>query len=231
MKFLGRTISKNFEKDIKKRSFTFGVVNQVLKDVVYQLLPFKICNHLFFCLKCIRMIGKCKLCSRIFIKDIEHVRKIESHFKVTNKSIEDTLVFTLMSETNAKSIVLNLYYLVDAFGLAENFSEQFVEIANKSFGIYILFLQIYCRVFFNALSDVTGHVTENYLLELEIKKNVGKVKHKIFGILLSCYCKTDAKLLSFFNFILDAPAFEHMFYTCTSGVDYSKDSSKILNLK
>lgn len=124
------------------------------------------------------MIGKRKLCSRIFIKDIEHVREIESYFKVTNKSIEGTLVFTLMSETNAKSIVLNLYYLVDAFGLAENFSKQFVEIANNSFGIYILFLQIYCRVFFNALSDVTVMLPKTICSSLKLKRTLEKLSIK-----------------------------------------------------
>ena len=121
------------------------------------------------------MIGKRKLCSRIFIKDIEHVREIESYFKVTNKSIEGTLVFTLMSETNAKSIVLNLYYLVDAFAI---WLKQFVEITNNSFGIYILFLQIYCRVFFNALSDVTVMLPKTICSSLKLKRTLEKLSIK-----------------------------------------------------
>ena len=93
----------------------------------------------------------------------------------------------------------------------------------------------FCRFFLgfvlNALSDVTNIVTENYLLEHEIKKDIGKVKQRIFGILLSCYCQTGAKLLTFLSLILDANAFEHMFYTYRSGIDYNAESFKILNLK
>ena len=137
----------------------------------------------------------------------------------------------LMNKTNAKSVVLNLYYLVDNFSLAENFGELFIEIANNSFGLYVLFLQIYFRVFLNALSDITNIVTENYLVEHEIKKDIGKVKQRTFGILLLCYYQTGAKLLTFLNLILDANAFEHMLHTYISGVYNNAESFKILNLK
>ena len=179
IKALGKTISENLDKYIQKCHFVFGVVNQILKDVVFQLLPFKIYNHLFFCLKGNRMVGKCKFCSRILIRDIDHARKIENYFKVTNKGIEGTSISVSMNETNAKSIVLNLYYLVDDFSLAENFHELFVEIVNNLFGLYILFLQIYFRVFWNALSDVKSLVIRNYLLEHEIKTDIGKVKRYV----------------------------------------------------
>ena len=157
------------------------------------------------------MVGKSKLCNRIFIRDFNHARKIENYSKVTNKGNEGTSISMLMNETNAKSVVLNLYYLVDEFSQAEKFGELFVEIANSSFGLCILFLQIYFRVPLNALSGVTNIVTENYLLEHEIKKEIGKVKQRIFGMLQSCYCQMSARLLAFLNLILDANVFEHMF--------------------
>ena len=83
----------------------------------------------------------------------------------------------------------------------------------------------------NALSDVANIVSENYLLEHEIKKDIGKAKQRIFGILLSCYCQAGARLLDFFNLIADANAFERMFYTYRSGIDYNAECFKILNLK
>ena len=121
-------------------------------------------------------------------------KKVESFFKVMNKGIEGTSISMLMNEANEKSVVLNLYYLVDDFSLAENFGEFFIETVNNLFGLYILFLQIYFRVFLNALSDVTNLVTGNYLLEHEIKKDTGKVKKRIFGMLLSCDCQTGSWL-------------------------------------
>ena len=51
IKELGKTVRKNFEKDIKERSFVFSAVEAILKDVVFELLPFRIYNHLFFLLE------------------------------------------------------------------------------------------------------------------------------------------------------------------------------------
>ena len=48
-KALGKTAPENFQKDIKKHRFVFCVVNQILKkDVVFQLLPFKIYKSFVF---------------------------------------------------------------------------------------------------------------------------------------------------------------------------------------
>ena len=178
------------------------------------------------------MVGKCNICSRIFIRDIDQARRLKaSSKKVMNKGIEGTSISMLMNEANEKAVVLNLYYLVDDFSLAENFGEFFIETVSNSFGLYILFRQINFRVFWNALSDVTNLVTENYLLEHEIKKDIGKVKQRIFGMLLSCDCQTGVELLAFFNLILNTNAFDNMFYTYRSNIDYNVESFKILNLK
>ena len=121
-----------------------------------------------------------------------------------------------MNEVDTKSAVLNLYYLVDDFRSTKPFGD----------------LQIYSRVFLNNLRDVTDFITESCLLEVEIKKNVGVTKQKIFSTFLSCYCQRDKKkLLSYLNLVLNQAAFEHIFYTYKSDVDYNSDNFKMLNLK
>ena len=54
--------------------------------------------------------------------------------------------------TNARSAVLNLYYLVREYAgngnWTENFGEIVFEIANNPFGVYSFYLQIYLRMFF-----------------------------------------------------------------------------------
>ena len=44
-----------------------------------------------------------------------------------------------MEQVNARSVVLNLYYLVEEYAgngkMAENFREMFFEIANNPFGV------------------------------------------------------------------------------------------------
>ena len=61
-----------------------------------------------------------------------------------------------MKYLNARSVVLNLYYLVGNYGgRTERFHQLFVEIgANTPFGIYILFIQIYLRMFFNLTKPI-----------------------------------------------------------------------------
>ena len=140
-----------------------------------------------------------------------------------------------MNEVDTKSAALNLYYLVDDFRSTETFGELFIEITNNSFGLYIVYLQIYFRVFLNNSRDVTDFITESYLLEAEIKRNVGITKQKIFSTFLSRYCPPDKKkkkkLLPYLNLVLNQAAFEHILYTYRSDIDYNSDSFKILNIK
>ena len=66
---------------------------------------------------------------------------------------------------NARSAVLNLYYLVGNYGgRTENFNEIFTEIANTSFAVYVLFVQIYLRIYFNMVKPITKIVVENCLM-------------------------------------------------------------------
>ena len=69
-------------------------------------------------------------------------------FVVTTNSLENLDICELMKYLNARSVVLNLYYLIGNYGdLTENFHELFVEIANTPFAVYILFVQIYLRMY------------------------------------------------------------------------------------
>ena len=77
-----------------------------------------------------------------------------------------------MNEVDTKSAALNLYYLVDDFRSTKTFGELFIEITNNSFGLYIVYLQIYFRVFLNNSRDVTDFITKSYLLETEIKRKL-----------------------------------------------------------
>ena len=112
------------------------------------------------------MVGKCKFCSRIFIRDIDHARKIENYFKVTNKGIEGTLISMLM---NRMQNLLSWIYIIWFMILARlKTSASYLSKLPITLGLYTLFLQINFRAFLNALSDAANFVTGNYLLEHEI---------------------------------------------------------------
>ena len=86
-----------------------------------------------------------------------------------------------MDQVKTRSVALNLYYSVGDYARndimrIENFGEIFFEISNNSFGVYIVYLQIYFRVFFNLLKSVTEVLIDNYLFEHACKETVSKIK-------------------------------------------------------
>ena len=120
----------------------------------------------------------------------------------------------LMETVSANTIVLNIYYLIGEYqSKAENYGELFFEVANNSFGVYIFYVQIYLRMFFNLLKPGTEMVIDNYLSEhCCSSQGVSKTRKKITSDLFSCYMKTVFKLLNYLNIVLSGEAFEHIFF-------------------
>ena len=120
--------------------------------------------------------------------------------------------------------VLNLYYLVGNYGgRTENFNEIF---------IYVLFVQIYVRIYFNMAKPITEIVIENCLMNKRSSTcRVRELKQKYENILFLLYCGSGKMLLNYLNIIFVKQLFEHIFLTFRDGIDYNKNSLKILNLK
>ena len=119
-----------------------------------------------------------------------------------------------MKHLNIQCVVLNIYHLVGTYSSkTENFGEVFYELANGPFGVYILNLQIYLRIFFNLLKPITEVVIENCLRNKSPSNNAGK------------------SILNYLNVIMSSCPFEHVFFTYRAGIDYNKKSLQILNLK
>ena len=139
-----------------------------------------------------------------------------------------------MKYLNARYFVLNIYYLVgnNVSYLTKNFNEIFSEIANTPFDVYVFFLQIYLRAYFNFLKPVTNVVTENCSMnKYPSSCQVQALKQKYENILFSLYCEAGKILLDCLNVIFSKQPFEHIFLTFRPSIDYSRNSLKILNLK
>ena len=76
-------------------------------------------------------------------------------------------MFLLMKHLNSRCVVLNIYVLNIYYPVGnyssktENSGEVFYELENAPFGVCILYLQIYLRMFFNLLKLITEVVTKN----------------------------------------------------------------------
>ena len=167
-RFLGREIRKRFEKRIVRHTFVFSLIDVHLEKIVYDLLPFKIFCHCLFCVRGSRNVGKCDVYSRFFVGDSDIASKIDRRFFLTKNSLQHLPTCVLMEQVNGRS-VLNLYYLVGEYAgngnRTENFGKIFFENANSPFGVYIFYLQVCLRMFFNLLKPVTEKVVENYFAE------------------------------------------------------------------
>ena len=213
LRCLGKEIRKRFEERIVRHSFIFLLIDVHLEKIVYDLLPFKIFCHCFFCVKGNRNIGKCHVCSRFFVDDSDTASKIDQGSLLSKNSLHHVHICELMEQVNARSIVLNLYYLVGEYAgngkSTENFGEIFFEIANNPFGVYIFYLQIYLRMLFNLLKLVTEKFVENYLAEhCPSKLIVSKIRKRLNSSLISCYSETGGKLMRHLNLVMASEAFE-----------------------
>ena len=70
-----------------------------------------------------------------------------------------------MNEVKVNSVIFNLYYVVGNFPHCdrENLGEMFYKVANNSFELNVVFVQIYLRVFFKLMKPITELVTDIYL--------------------------------------------------------------------
>ena len=134
-----------------------------------------------------------------------------------------------MKYLNARSVVLNLYYLVGNYGgRTENFNEIFREIANTSFVVYVLFVQICLRIYFNIVKPITEIVIENCLMNKRPSIcRVRELKQKYENILFLLYRGSGKMLLNYLNIIFVKQSFEHIFLTFRAGINYNKNSLKV----
>ena len=181
-----------------------------------------------------RNVEKWDVCSRFYVDDSDIASKIDQEFLLSKNDIQHLPLCEMMRQVNARSVVLNLYDLVGEYAgngkMNENFGEIF-EIANNLFGVYIFYLQIFLRMFFNLLMRVTEKVVDNYLAEhCSSKQTVSKIK-RLNNTLVCCYSETGGKLMRYLNLVLSSEAFEWIFITYRSGIDYNNKTFEILNLK
>ena len=181
---MDKNIRKKFKEKIIKNYFVFGLVDVLLKKIVYGLLSFNIYCHLFFCRRGNKKANKCDVSTRFFVDDNDLGGRIDREFIVTYKSICHLPISTLMDQVKTNYVILNLYYVVgnykeNHFLKTENFGEIFFEVANNLFGLFTVYLQIYFRVFFNLLKPVTELIADKYLAESGCKKVITKLKKKI----------------------------------------------------
>lgn len=104
------------------------------------------------------MVGSCNFCKKVFIDDINNSKNLGKEFIITKNFVDHLPVRSLVEKFNTKHVVLNIYFMVGVNTISSGY--VFFETANNSFSVYIYYVQIYLRTFFNLLNPVTELVSD-----------------------------------------------------------------------
>ena len=87
-------------------------------------------------------------------------------------------------------------------------------ITYNPFGLYVIYLEIFFRVYFNELEQITDITLFNYFIERKTRAEyVKKIKRQIIFSLINFYCLHRKKVLRCLNSTLDGVSLEQMFLT------------------
>ena len=82
---------------------------------------------------------------------VEMGSKIDHYFTIRVSPLYVSTINNLVRQVKANAVILNLYYSFFNYLKSENLGEIFEEVANNSFGLLVIFIQVYFRVCFNKL--------------------------------------------------------------------------------
>ena len=137
-------LEKKIEETIVKNTFVFSSIDIHLAKVVDNLLLFRIFCHCFFCVTGSKSFRKCDVCSIFFVDDSVIASKINQEFLLSKNGIPQLRICGLMEQVNARSVVLNLYYLVREWQVMvsglKTFEKYFLKLQLKFFVLRLHFL-------------------------------------------------------------------------------------------
>lgn len=143
-----------------------------ISKIAYERLPFKTFNYLFYRHRGSKSPAIDKYCTRFYLEEIDQSSYVDQTFVVKKTDLASTNVLNLMEQVSVRSFNLSLYYAVGDFlshdPKSDNFSETFMEVANNSFGLYFIYVEVLFRVYFNKLNEIRDIIVYNYFTE---KKN------------------------------------------------------------
>lgn len=197
LKYLSKDIRETFRKKVINNFFVFSLVNIKIEKMISEMFSFKVYCHSFYCRRDSRLVGNV-ISATDFLLMIRILRKnLMVNLLLQKNPLKLYSVGELMETVSANTIVLNIYLVGEYQSKTENYGELFFEVANNSFGVYIFYVQIYLRMFFNLLKPGTEMVIDSYLSEHSCcSHDVSKTRKKITSDLFSCYMKTALKLLN-----------------------------------
>lgn len=85
LKYLSKDIRETFGEKIVNNLFVSSLVDIQIEKIIFEILPFKVHCHCFYCRRGSRLFGKCDIRSRFFVDDQDIAKKFDNKFVVTKK--------------------------------------------------------------------------------------------------------------------------------------------------
>lgn len=130
-----------------------------MNKIAYKLLLFRIfCHTLYFARSC-RNLNKCRFCTCFFIDDVDTSSYSNHKFRFERPDFDETQVKYLLVRIKGNHFMLSLHYVVsdfnDFYNVNENYGATFFQSANKPFTVYLIYLEVFLKVFFNKKKVIT----------------------------------------------------------------------------
>ena len=157
-RYLDAWISFNYQLSSKldpTEDLMFAVKHKTLNDIIFETLPFRVYDHLFFCNRYVYHEKYCCFCTRFHVRD-----KVFSHF-LNQKMTLPVLFFPKELLPDNIFVADNVSLFVHYHGImysarVNNFESNYVnfgviyyESVNSVFTLYRFYLEVLCCVIFN----------------------------------------------------------------------------------
>ena len=148
-----------------------------MEKLTYELLSFRIFNHVFYCVRFSKIPRKCRYCICFFVDDIGFSCYLNEHFTLKKSDFKNTYIEYLSDQVKAGKFTQNLDYVVVDFlnhdPKNKNFTVPFLKTVNNSFMLSLIYIDVFEGISNNA-NIFTDLLLYNYFLKE--KKNPQKLK-------------------------------------------------------
>lgn len=167
-----------------------------------------------------------------FVDDIDFLSNLNERFMLKKSDFKNTQIEYLSDQVKTGRFTLNLYYVVGDFFnhqlRDENFGVLFLETVNNSFMLYLIYVKLFLKVFFNNANIFPDMLLDNYFSEKNTLMTNVRNKKETFIFSDELYSKIGIRFLRYLNLTLNN-AFEYMILTYKPKKYFYNEYLKIIN--
>ena len=232
LKQISSNICCGFSNLFKPRQYLVNYLEVKMEKLVWDLQLFKIFCHIVHCKRRIRSDGKCKLCTTFFVDKKSEVILLKNCTDLTARNVTHNEVRALFETAKTSFVYPNIFYKTSDFiehgPRCVNYSELFSDLIDKPFLLYVFYLEIFFRVFFNSLKSITDFIIFNYYSRERLEKKLAKEDHDgVRQSILNIYYLALKKLKFNLNCQIKPDCASNLFFLLLISERYNKDQINI----